>query len=563
MPVALYLRVSTEDRVKEGYSLEVQREYLESFAKREGLEIFKIYKDDGISGYSAERPALKNLLKAAKEKKFDLVLVYKIDRFSRNLKDLLNLVDELSSSGVGFKSATEPFDTTTSTGKLMFQQLGSFAEFERNRIAERVFPGMVKGVQRGNWQGARYAPYGYRYNKEKKLLEIDEKETAVVKLIYTMFLCDKSIRSITEYLTRKGYRNRKGNIFSTKLIGDILKSRIYIGKLVWNRHYYDKSQKTKKGYRYIKNPPEKVIISQGKHQPIISEEDFELVQEKLKARRVERRKKVNDYPLSGLLYCAKCNHKYLGISSISNHRTGVKKRWYRCMGPYRSFIRCKNKSVKAQEIETEVAETLEVLLKNDKLKTNRWTNVTFKNDTNFPVFAESTKTGLEKVKNRLKSNLQKQSKLTDAYLENLLSEELYKQKNEGLRQEEEELNKLIALQEVRDIERERSKEYLNRVEEFLEGYDPNKKEMDLETKKLMLNLLFKNIKIAHKKLFSFEFFAPFNFLFSETERKSQCQKKQKLIKICPKKSTSGLSADRWCKYRVMILMILEKLTDCK
>ena len=213
MKVALYLRVSTEDQVKEGYSLEVQREYLESFAKREGLEIFKVYQDDGISGYSTERPALKELLKDAKGRKFDLVLVYKIDRFSRNLKDLLNLVDELSSSGVGFKSATEPFDTTTSAGKLMFQQLGSFAEFERNRIAERVFPGMVKGVQRGNWQGARYAPYGYTYTKEKKLLEINEAESNVVKLIYTMFLCDKSIRSITEYLTRKGYRNRKGYIF--------------------------------------------------------------------------------------------------------------------------------------------------------------------------------------------------------------------------------------------------------------------------------------------------------------------------------------------------------------
>ena len=540
--IAIYLRVSTEDQAKEGYSLEVQRECLESFAKRESLEIVKVYQDDGISGYTTERPALKNLLKDAKQKKFELALVYKIDRFSRNLKDLLNLVDELSSSGVGFKSATEPFDTTTSAGKLMFQQLGSFAEFERNRIAERVFPGMVKGVQRGNWQGARYAPYGYTYNKEKKLLEIGEEETKVVKLIYTMFLCDKSIRAITEYLTRKGYRNSKGNIFSTKLIGDILKNRIYTGKLVWNAHFYDKTQKTKKGYRYIKNPPEKVIISQGKHQPIIPEEDFELVQEKLKQRRVEQRRKANDYPLSGLLYCAKCNHKYLGISSISNHRTGVKKRWYRCAGPYRSFIKCKNKSVKGQEIESEVADILEALFKNDKLKTSRWTNVTFKNDANFPVFAERAKIDLEKVKNRLKSNMEKQSKLTDAYLENLLSEELYKQKNESFRQEEEELKKLIALQEVREIERERSKDYLNRVEEFLEGYDPNKKEMDLETKKLILNLLFKNIKIAHKKIFSFEFFAPFNFLFFEEKQKCQTKNLKRVTNFLPPKSLSGLSA---------------------
>ncbi len=547
MKVALYTRVSTDEQAREGYSLEVQREYLEDFAKKQGWEIYypeegKIYADD-ITGYTLDRPALKKLLFDAKRKRFDSVLVYKLDRFSRRLKDMLNLIDELEDMGIGFKSATEPFDTMTSAGKLMMQQLGSFAEFERNRIAERVFPGMVKGVQQGNWQGARYAPYGYRYDKEKKLLEIDEKESKVVKLIYTMFLCDKSIFAITEYLTKKGYRNRKGNIFSTKLIGDILKNRIYIGKLIWNSHHYDKTQRTKKGYRYIKNSPDKIIISRGKHQPIIPDEDFETVQEKLKARRIERRKKANDYPLSGLLYCAKCNHKYLGISSISNHRTGVKKRWYRCAGPYRSFIRCKNKSVKANEIESEVAEILETLLKNDKLKTSRWTNVTPNIDSRFRgndnERGENAKIDPEKVRNRLESNLKKQSKLTDAYLENLLSEELYKQKNEGLRNEEEELKKLIALQEVRDIEKERSKEYLNRVEEFLESYDPNKKIMDLETKKLILNLLFKNIKIAQKKIFSF--FAPFNFFFFEKEQKSLCQKNQRLMKNLRRESLSGLS----------------------
>jgi len=148
MIIAIYVRVSTEDQAKEGYSLEVQREHLESLAKQEGFVVFKIYEDDGISGYSTDRRALKELLKDAKGRKFDLVLVYKIDRFSRNLKDLLNLVDELFSYGVSFKSATEPFDTTTSAGKLTFQQLGSFAEFERNRIAERAFREWLKGFNK-------------------------------------------------------------------------------------------------------------------------------------------------------------------------------------------------------------------------------------------------------------------------------------------------------------------------------------------------------------------------------------------------------------------------------
>ena len=530
--ISIYIRVSTEDQAKEGYSLEVQKEYLESFAKRESYEVFKVYCDDGISAYSTRRPALQELLTDAKLRKFDLVLVYKLDRFSRNLKDLLNLVDELAACGVAFKSATEPFDTTTSAGKLMFQQLGSFAEFERNRIAERVFPGMLKGVQQGNWQGARYSPYGYRYNKANKLLEIDEQEAKIVKLIFEMCLAGKSIRFITEYLTKKKYRNRKGNIFSTKLIGDILKNRIYTGKLVWNRHHYDKNQKTKKGYAYVKNPSVKIIIAQGKHEALISEEDFNLAQEKLKQRRIEIKRKKSDYPLSGILYCAKCNHRYLGISSISNHRIGEKKRWYRCNGPQRSFIKCKNKAVKAEDIEPKVVALIDCLLRSETLKKSRWTTVT---GANFPAFEKISEVELDKLKNRLKINRQKQSKLTDAYLENLLSEELYKQKNEGLRQEEEQLQKHIALQELREVERERSNDYLNRVEEFISGYDPNQKELSLDQQKQVARLLFKNIKIARKEIFSFDFFAPFNSFFFEAQNSLNLKQNQGVRKdLCLK-----------------------------
>ena len=524
MKVSIYTRVSTEDQVKEGYSLEVQREYLEDFAKRGGYEVCKVYCDEGISAFSTRRPALQELLTDAKAKKFDLVLVYKLDRFSRNLKDLLNLVDELSFYGVGFKSATEPFDSTTSTGKLMFQQLGSFAEFERNRLAERVFPGMVKGVQQGNWQGARYAPFGYVYNKANKLLEVEPKAATLVKIIFEMALAEKSIRYITEYLTRKGYRNRNGNIFSTKLIGDILKNRIYTGKLVWNRKHYDKTQRTKKGYKYIKNSSDKVILAQGKHEALVTDEDFDKVQELLKIRRVERKRKTSDYPLSGILYCAKCNHKYQGISSTSNHRTGEKKRWYRCCGPYRSFIKCKNKSVKADDIEPKVALVLDQLLRSKTLKSSRWTTVT---EANFPAFEKISKVELEKLKNRLKINHSKQSKLTDAYLENLLSEEVFKAKNEHLRTEEEELKKRIALQEIREIERERSEGYLNRVEEFISGYKPGQKELNSDTQKLVVGLLFKNIKIAKKEIFSWELFAPFNSFFLETQNSQKYQQNQK------------------------------------
>ena len=569
---AIYIRVSTEDQAKEGYSLEVQREYLESFAEHEGYEVFKVYCDDGISAYSTRRPALQQLLTDAKIKKFELVLAYKIDRFSRNLKDLLMLVDELSFYGVDFKSATEPFDTTTSAGRLMFQQLGSFAEFESNRIAERVFPGMMKGAQQGNWQGARFSPFGYTYNKEKKLLEVEERESDIVKLIYTMYLSEKSMHEIAEYLNKKKYQTRTGKQFYNKFIGDILKNRIYIGKIVWNKKHYDKNQKTKKHYKYIKNDSSKIIVAQGKHTPIIDEQDFEEVQKQLavKKRRWRPRVKNKEYLLTGLLICAKCNHKYSGVSSISNHRTNKKKRWYRCSGPYASHIRCTNRSIKAEDIEPEVTKIVAQLIQNERLKQSRWMTGTLPNIANFPNFGENAKIDFFKVKDELKNNQEKQSKLTDAYLGNVLGEDVYRDKMETLRGEEDELEKFLAEYELREIERERSEGYINRVKDFLDGYDDSKEKIDFATKKELAGLLFKNIKIAPAiggslppKRISFSLFAPFNFLFSETEKKLQCQKNQKVTKICQKKSTSVPSDDRMCKYRWMILKILEAITDCE
>ncbi|MDD5070592.1 MAG: recombinase family protein [Candidatus Omnitrophica bacterium] len=532
MKVAIYIRVSTEEQAKEGFSLTTQREYLEEYAKREGHDLYRVYSDDGISGYSERRPALQELLHDAKLRRFDLVIVYKIDRFSRNLKDLLNLVDELSNSGVAFKSATEPFDTSTSAGKLMFQQLGSFAEFERNRLAERVMPGMVKGVQLGNWQGARYSPFGYNYNKAAKVLEVIPEQAPIVKMIFEMAIADKPVRYIREYLTKKGYRNRNGNYFTAKLIRDIIRNPIYTGKLVWNRCHYDKTQKTPKGYRYIKNDSSKVVISLGRHQPLVSDEIFERAQSALAKRRIEHRKRAGDYPLSAVMFCAKCNHKYHGISSIRNHRTNEKSRWYRCAGPQKSFIKCSNKAIKAEDIEPKVSVLLSTLLRSDRLKDSRWKPVTDALREDIQPIDEKERLRLE---NQLKKLQTKQSKLTDLYLENVLGEDVYHGKMASLRRDEEELKKRLALQEFREIERERSTDYLHRVEDFLAGYQPNKTSLNCYEQKQVLGLLFKNIKIARKDILSFEFFPPFNSLFLEQEKKEKCLKNQKkFAQIRPK-----------------------------
>ncbi|MDA8130982.1 MAG: recombinase family protein [Elusimicrobia bacterium] len=515
MKTALYLRVSTEDQAREGYSLEVQRETLEAFVKREGHEIYKVYSDDGISGATTRRPALAALLADAKGGKFGLVLVAKLDRFSRNLKDLLILVDELCGYGVGFKSAGEPFDTTTSAGKLMFQQLGSFAEFERNRIAERVFPGMVKGVQKGNWQGSRYAPYGYAYNKPAKLLELVESEAEVVRQIYAMYLEGKSTLSIGAALTKQGVRNRKGNYFGTKTIGDILKNPIYTGKIVWNTHHYDKAKRTPKGYKYVKNPASEVITAQGRHLPIISAEAFAQAQKLHAEKRITiRQAKPGDYLLSGLLFCGNCNHKFVGASAVSNHRTKATKKWYRCSSITNSYKTCHNKSIKAEVIEPQLELFLELLLRSNEFG-NRWPNMTVP-----PIkLPEDEKEAKKAVHQGLSDNFAKQAKLTDAYIEGLMSKEVFEASNKELMEKGEELKKLAAFYDLRQIDREKSADYLARARKFLSDGNIGEKEPDAADKKRLLGVLVRNVKVGDKKIKNAEFFAPFNFLILKEKNK--------------------------------------------
>ena len=549
MKIAIYIRVSTEDQAREGYSLEVQREYLEAFAKRDGLEVYKVYCDDGVSAYSTRRPALQELLADARAKQFELVIAYKLDRFSRNLKDLLNLVDELSTYGVAFKSATEPFDTSTSAGRLMFQQLGSFAEFERNRIAERVVPGMMRSAKQGNWQGSCYAPFGYKYNKPKKLLEIVPEEAKIVKLIYRLYIEGRSSFRVMEYLNKNGYKSRSGKLFYNKFICDVLKNPIYMGKIVWNRKQYLKSSKADRDYKYQVNDEEKFIVVKGRHQPIISEEDFIKVRKIVDERKRSwtPRQTGTEYLLHGIMGCAKCGNYYSGLLAISNPRTKFKKRWYRCSGPLHHKNKCKNRSVKAEDIEPIIDDVVRVLAANPKFKNNRLISMSPINSVPNPFLGLSgDEAGL-----KLSENHKKQTKLTDAYLENILGEDVFRGKMEKLREEEEKLQNILAGIELATVEKEHSAGYKNRVKEFLDEHDDSLTEVSFALKRRMVGLLFQNIKIAPpvgrasaSKRISFSLFEPFNSLFSQRGEFKKCKKIKDKIQSGPKESDSLRSAAR-------------------
>jgi site-specific DNA recombinase len=240
--VAVYARVSTEEQAKEGFSVDAQIDKCRSFCNAREWEVFKIYKDAGYSAGSMNRPALELMLRDADEKKFDIILVYKIDRFSRNLKDLIMVLEDLKSKKINFTSVTEQIDTTSAMGEAFFQIIGVFAQLERGMVKERVKLAFDRKIKIG--EALYRAPLGYVYQNKKLVPDPENKDK--IQEIFEMWAQGISYRSICDRFN-----------LSTSTLYQILKNPIYIGKIKYKEE-----------------------LHKGKHKPLISEELFNEVNKK-------------------------------------------------------------------------------------------------------------------------------------------------------------------------------------------------------------------------------------------------------------------------------------------
>jgi site-specific DNA recombinase len=239
--VATYIRVSTEEQAKEGLSIEAQIEKCKSFCKARDWEVFKIYKDAGFSAGSLNRPAMELLLRDANEKKFNIILVYKIDRFSRKLKDLIMILEDLKQKNINFTSVTEQIDTTSAMGEAFFQIIGVFAQLERGMVKERVQLAFDRKIQLG--ESLNRAPFGYVYINKKLVPDLENGPR--VQELFKMWINGINYKEICE----------KFNI-SKSAFYNILRNPVYLGKIKYKERLY-----------------------KGNHKPLISEELFNETQE--------------------------------------------------------------------------------------------------------------------------------------------------------------------------------------------------------------------------------------------------------------------------------------------
>ena len=206
--VSLYCRVSSHEQSEHGISLNVQREQLEAWVKAREYRITRTYIEQGEVGWNDERPQLKNLILDARKGMFDLLAVTKIDRLFRNQRLLQNYIYELDLMGVKFVSLSEGADTRESggNGKFVLALYGQFAEMEHDRISERVADFRRNLANKGQWSSGR-PPFGYRFNKDKKQLEIFDLEAQAVRFIFEQYTQPEAIGIIrlAELLNKSKY----------------------------------------------------------------------------------------------------------------------------------------------------------------------------------------------------------------------------------------------------------------------------------------------------------------------------------------------------------------------
>jgi DNA invertase Pin-like site-specific DNA recombinase len=348
---AVYTRKSTEEGLEmEFNSLDAQREACEAYVasqRSEGWLLFHDrYDDGGFSGANLERPALKRLLADIEAGRIDVVVVYKIDRLSRSLMDFSRLVEVFDRHSVTFVSVTQPFNTTTSMGRLTLNVLLSFAQFEREVIGERIRDKFAASRRKGMWMGG-WAPLGYEV-KDRKLV-VNEADAKLVRSIFQRFIKTGSATVLARQLVQEGVCNKYGKPIDKGILYKLLTNPVYIGQAVH------------KGISYP-----------GEHTAIIDRKVWDKVQAQFKTnprKRAANTRAQTPALLKGLIF----GPTGAAMSPSHTRRRGRLYRYYVSQTVLKQGAAdCPIGSVPAAEIEKIVIDQVRLLLRSPEIIVQTW-----------------------------------------------------------------------------------------------------------------------------------------------------------------------------------------------
>jgi site-specific DNA recombinase len=351
---AIYTRKSTEEGLEQEFnSLDAQRESAEAFIRSQAHEGWTClpdrYDDGGFTGGNMERPALKRLLADIQVGKIDCVISYKVDRLSRSLLDFAKMMETFEQYGVSFVSVTQQFNTATSMGRLVLNVLLSFAQFEREIIAERTRDKMAATRRKGKWSGGMPV-LGYDLDPRGRRLHVNEEEAERVRAIFTLYLEYQALLPVVQELAHRGWvgkcwrtrhgRQRGGRPFTKTSLYRLLTNVLYAGKVRYKDEIHD-----------------------GEQTALIDADVFQRVQALLKSHGPEvGPPSIHRFSalLKGLLRCVACDCAM--TPAHTTRKGGLRYRYYTCVHAQKNGWQCcPSKSIPAGPIEQLIIEQIQRL----------------------------------------------------------------------------------------------------------------------------------------------------------------------------------------------------------
>lgn len=224
---AIYARTSSLKQ-RFGHSLDEQVQLCGERAQLLGWNVAFVFRDEAESGKDTERPMFQAMRREVSQERFEVLIVWKLDRLSRSLLHAVQIESELQKNDVALYSVTEQIDTTTSAGRFNFRNLASAAEFERDMIKERSQMGLKARISEGRWPN-RDPPLGYELSEDDSL-EVKPDDASLVRRICTRYLEIRSMPQVAHELNEQGISTRKKNKWTARAVRDILTNEVYIGK---------------------------------------------------------------------------------------------------------------------------------------------------------------------------------------------------------------------------------------------------------------------------------------------------------------------------------------------
>ncbi len=352
--IAIYSRKSkfTGKGESVGNQIELCREYIKSHFGEKAAKKAVVFEDEGFSGGNTNRPAFKKMMEQIKNGEFKALVVYRLDRVSRNVSDFSALIEDLNQNNIVFISIREQFDTATPMGRAMMYIASVFAQLERETIAERIRDNMLELAKTGRWLGGN-TPTGYcsesfkcvtinEKTKKSYKLKLVPQEAEIVKLIYDLFIKTGSLTLTESELIKQKIFTKNGNHFTRFSVKSILQNPVYMiadqeaydyfksknadlfssindfdnccGIMAYNRTYQ------KKGKTTVYKPISDWIVSVGKHKGIITGKVWVSVQDKLEQNMSKsfHRPQKNKALLTGILFCSCGSKMYPKLSKNKN-----------------------------------------------------------------------------------------------------------------------------------------------------------------------------------------------------------------------------------------------------